>query len=504
MPLRTSSYVIYVDLPNTADEMLLVHGYSGAYDRVSRRVASYLRFLETRRPPKPLYGQWTEDPATSDGEISTPEPETVRILRERGYLTEMSLAAESDFFATIAEKLHTLSLRRMPRYIFMPTYECNLRCSYCFQDHMRTDPRFKELLRTMPRNVVDRIIGIMPEIESRHGIAGDCPRIRDIGFFGGEPLLRSSRAIVEYIMERTSAIGQASFWAVTNATELDHYADLLGPGRISAVQITLDGPPDAHDKRRIYADGSGSFARIAANIDLALERGARVSVRLNLDRDNISEVPRLAEEVMARGWHLHPNFSAYSAPIRAENDKTDKATTFSSWELDQALADLAREAPAVEVVNRPDDTLKRQARELLSRGTRDAHVPTFRESFCSAHSGMYIFDAFADIYACWERTGEPRIRSGRVQEDGTLEMNFAIQADWQTRTVASNPACRSCRYALHCGGGCAVLAQAKTGRYHANYCDGFANRFRASMAEAYLCHLAGTPLHAKGGKVCEM
>ena len=38
--LRTSSYVIYVDLPGNPDEMLLVQTYTGAFDRVSRRVNS--------------------------------------------------------------------------------------------------------------------------------------------------------------------------------------------------------------------------------------------------------------------------------------------------------------------------------------------------------------------------------------------------------------------------------------------------------------------------------
>src|SRR5690349_1262281 len=34
--LRTSSYVIYVDLPGEPNDMLLVHSYAGTYDKVSR------------------------------------------------------------------------------------------------------------------------------------------------------------------------------------------------------------------------------------------------------------------------------------------------------------------------------------------------------------------------------------------------------------------------------------------------------------------------------------
>ena len=73
--LRTSSYTIYVDLPGNDEEMLLVQTYTGAFDRVSRRVATYVRSLEAGRPPKPLYGDWTPEPSPAgeaEGEAARP------------------------------------------------------------------------------------------------------------------------------------------------------------------------------------------------------------------------------------------------------------------------------------------------------------------------------------------------------------------------------------------------------------------------------------------------
>ena len=67
--LRASSYTIYVDLPNNSHEMLLVHGYTGAFDRVSGTVATYLRSLELKRPIRPLYGQWTPEPEIAPGTV---------------------------------------------------------------------------------------------------------------------------------------------------------------------------------------------------------------------------------------------------------------------------------------------------------------------------------------------------------------------------------------------------------------------------------------------------
>lgn len=496
--LRTSSYTIYIDLPNTDQEMLLVHGYTGAYDKVSHGVAEFLRSREARRAPKPLYGEWTRRNLTA-AEAPSPRPETLERLRMRGYLTDFSPEEEEAFFGRLAERLHERAIQKPPSYIFMPTYDCNLRCSYCFQDHMRSDCSFKHLLTTMRRPIVDRIFEAMPEIEANHGAKPGAQVRRNIGFFGGEPLLASTREIVQYIMEKA---GPADFWAVTNATELEAYQDLLGPEGIARLQITLDGPPAEHDQRRIAADGSGTFERIAQNIDLALALGTIVQVRLNVDRNNIHELPALADEILARGWQKQRGFSAYTAVISPSNDKTDRKTTMNTWQLDKALTEMREEHPNMRIIGRPDEGIRGRARKIFDGG-EELH-PQLKPSFCGAHDQMYIFDPFADVYACWEKTGDPDIRIARITPEGSIEYAYEQTRHWRGRSVASNPVCRSCRYALHCGGGCAVLALGQRGRFHANYCDGFASRFRASVAESFLAHMAGETPVQQQERVCDM
>jgi hypothetical protein len=43
---------------------------------------------------------------------------------------------------------------------------------------------------------------------------------------------------------------------------------------------------------------------------------------------------------------------------------------------------------------------------------------------------------------------------------------------------------------LHCGGGCAILAEAANNEYSSNYCDAFATRFKRAVADAYEDFLA--------------
>lgn len=496
-PFRTSSYVIAAELPDHPHELLLIHSYTGAYDKVSRRVADYLRTLEGKHP-KPLHGDWTNEPAAPP----PPQPlaeATLEKLRKRGYLTQMTAEEEEALFSKSAAHRHHVATHRAPSYIIMPTYECNLRCPYCFQDHMRTDPAYQHLLRCMQPEMVERLFAGMKNIERAHGV--EAPLVRNVTLFGGEPLLAQSKPIVAQLVHGLLAMGKANISAITNGTELEHYADLLGPDKIRALQVTIDGPPAIHDLRRIHADGAGSFEQIARNIDLALSLGVRISARMNIDRTNLHLLPAVAEEFFRRGWSDHPGFSAYTAPVHGE-PKDGAKTTFNSWQLGQALAELQRQHPRVRKIGHGDDSLVQRVRGIYS--SRANPMPSFKSDFCGAHTTMYIFDAFGDIYACWERTGDPSIRVGRVAEDGAVFMNAALMEKWRSRSVVSNPVCRKCRYAPYCGGGCAVLAEEKQGDIHANFCDGFAKRFRHSAATAYLDHVAGNAPEREADRVCDL
>jgi uncharacterized protein len=499
--LRTSSYTIYVDAPESEDEVLLVHGYTGAYDKVSRDVADFLRSRAGDDKAQPLYGAWSEEAdAAEPAEI--PSDSLIDHLSAQGYLTELSREQEEVFFGRLATRLHERAGQKPPSYIFMPTYDCNLRCSYCYQDHMRADCSLHHLLRAMKKPMVDRIFSALPKIEALHGVEPGARHRRNFGLFGGEPLLAANRPVVEHILARAFDLGEVDVWAISNGTELGAYRDLLGPAGIGMIQITLDGTPSQHDQRRIHADGSGSFEQIAAGIDLILERGAKVSLRINVDRKNLDDLPAVSRELAARGWSSHPGFSAYTSPVRAGNGKTDPQATLSTWDLDRELTRLRAEYPEIAVLSRPDEALRARARRIFDTGGEI--LPSLRPSFCSAHDRMYIFDPFGDIYACWERTGDPGVRIGRVQPDGEVELREEQLAVWRGRSVASNPVCRRCRYALHCGGGCAVLALGKNGSYNSNYCDGFASRFRASLAESYREHLAGSAPILLQEKVCDL
>lgn len=505
--LRTSAYTIYVDLPWTADEVLLVHGYTGAYDAVDREVADFVRSRESRAVGKPLYGTWS--PERSPSAVRTPAPDLLARLQRRGFLTALDPEQERERLLNLVDILLAKRQRSKPTYILMPTYGCNLRCGYCFQDHMRTDPRYAHLLQVMTPAMFDRILDAMDRLDERY----DDTDPRSITLFGGEPLLREQRPIIEYILERSAARKPAVFDAITNGTDLDAYRDLLGAGGISWVQITLDGPPRVHDGRRVYADGSGSYALIADNIDLCLERGVEVNIRVNVDAGNVEQLPELARELVARGWTNHPRFSAAVAAV------SGGGTGFTSWKLAKRVDELAREHAAMAAIMPPGEGTYADLIRIF-HGEQSPYT-LMKETFCEAHRAMYVFDCFGDVYACWERTGDRSLRIGWIDDAGALQLTDspaaatrprtslpvfkpapASHAEWQRRTLKLSPTCTRCRYALHCGGGCAVAALETSGDFYGNYCDGFQSTFRATAARAYRAFLDGVRPASKLRSLC--
>lgn len=480
--MRESSYNIYVELPNDPDSVLLIHGYTGAFDTVRRHVADYIRSL---RNGGQLQGEY-QDGGGRD-HVPRPSRETISILQRRGYIVNMNPEEEEAFFVRFVKKMGAYQLLRKPTYVIMLTYGCNLRCPYCFQDEIRRNPRYKKYLVSMTRNMVDNIFSGIHDIEVEHSSENaNGTKDRRFVFFGGEPLLRENCDVVKYIIEQASIEWEPRFDAITNATELHAYREILGPTGISSIQVTLDGPPTEHDQRRVYANGQGTFEQIAENISLALDLGVRVRVRVNVDRQNIKDLPALAREIIRRKWNEHELFEAYVAPIHVSlgNEKLDPKQLLSTPALNKTLYELEHRYPEMRIFSRGRANNLKNQLLLLFRDKEIDPLQVMSPTFCGAHKGMYVIDPLGDVYACWDRTSNRDFRIGYIRQGRFIKTaNYHL---WKGRDVTSNPICRRCPYALFCGGGCAALAEVVSGTIYSNYCDGFHAMFRDVAVQAYV------------------
>ena len=478
--LRLSNYTIFVNLSD--HETLLVHGYSGAWDIIDSHLANDIRRFRHGPVFKPLIGDGFHD-ELPDKSINKRRPRLhvqVRdLMVKRGYLTSLTVEEEQQQVAKLAAKLHAMASEAPPSYVLTLSYECNLRCSYCFQDALRSNPDNAPRLVAMTTDMVDRIFAAMQKIDSRHQSAVQ-PPTRRITLFGGEPLLRQFHPLVEYIVKRARADGPVAISAITNGTELHHFTDLVGPDKISFLQITLDGPPSEHDLRRVGPERVPTFDVITRNIDLALALDAKVKVRVNVDSTNVDSLPTLARLMNDRGWFKFENFSAYATPVHESTTGGHESCGFGSWNLSSRLVELGEIDPIVRLIEGPDAPWQRRIRDVLE-GTRDP-IFSLQPSFCGAHTQTWVFDAHGDIYACWEQAGYAKERIGWLSKEANPIMIDSIEKTWRGRTIASNPVCGRCPYAFYCGGGCALLAERQNGKLYSNFCDDFSRRFKTLAA----------------------
>jgi uncharacterized protein len=128
--------------------------------------------------------------------------------------------------------------------------------------------------------------------------------LKQIGFFGGEPMLRFDliRDITGHARQRTAACPTPVTMVVTSNATLftpEHVA-WLADNRFH-LGVSIDGCPQAHDACRVRADGSGSHAPVAAGIRRAIEAGLPVKSISVIDPANAHLLPESLDHLLDLG-----------------------------------------------------------------------------------------------------------------------------------------------------------------------------------------------------------
>ncbi len=460
---RLSSYNIYADQSGNSDEFIVVNGITGIIGKVSGKLLDYhsRKYFEASR------GDFTE--------------KEFHYLSRSGFITDMTPTDEENYFSKIVSNIKKNRLTIPPHYIFILTYDCNLRCVYCYQDNIRKNRRNSGTQKRIEKTTVDNIFRALNELESNCKVTPDYSR--RYGFYGGESLLAVNKDIVEYIIKKAKGYGKSKFMAVTNACELEAYENLLGPDDISSIQVTLDGPKTIHDKNRAGIDGSGTFERISKNIMMALKHDVKVFLRANVNKTNIHNLPALADEIISRGWDRYNNFSVYAGLIHEGNENIERQNTLTPKELLSYFSDCIKSNPTLQIFRQPENILTDRIAKCLKQGK--SLMGLFKPAYCGAYGGTYAFDETGNFYSCLETDTSSHFMLGRIDETGNVFMNQENVESWWKYSVTSNEVCRKCSYGLFCGGGCGMRAKEKTGTMLANHCNDFQSQFRFCVERAW-------------------
>jgi uncharacterized protein len=328
----------------------------------------------------------------------------------------------------------------------LPTMGCNLRCTYCYQVRQNLVMR-KETRAALLAEVEARV-----RTASLDGI--------EVDWFGGEPLLapRVIRELSAQLMALAARHG-LSYRATmaTNGSLLGpETVDMLIAAGLEEVQITLDGPPEVHDRRRPRAGGGGpTFAAVMRGILAAAER-LTVVVRINVDRDTVDDAWRVldlleAAGCFAPGRSVQP-YIASTGPLSAVCSHTCNSMLPTREFFDRVLA-FQEEVLA----RRPD----------LDPG-RLLGLPRPLERACGAHSELSLcVHPSGRVYKCGLEVHDPARAAGRLGEPFESHPNYA---KWVGHDPFRRPECLRCRFLPLCLGGCIKADVEPSSPYHGEAC----------------------------------
>ena len=422
--MKLSRSAILAPVPGR-DEILLVQPLSGQAALLERDKAAALERLASGGPlPEGL-----------------PE-ETLRAARfvvdseddDRALLAE-AWAAWSDE----AEKTPT-------QLIVVPTFGCNLRCTYCYQEVF--DPSARGLIAP---EVIDAFFGF---VDARFRDEAQRPYLT---LFGGEPLVDTPahHDRLRRFLDGAKARGM-KVAAVTNGYDLAAFADELSGGGVKEIQVTLDGPQAIHDARRPHGTGAGTFARAVRGVEALVAAGVPVNLRVVVDRDNMEHLPALAQIAQEKGW-LHLPESRFKTQIGRNYElfgcaaQQHRDALFDRVTLWTRFAELAGAHPALKRFHLPRF---HGIRHLAENG----ELPVANFDACPAAKKEWAFSPDGGLYGCTATVGNPRYRLGSFWPE--LRIDEAAVAPWQARNVTTIEKCRTCEVATVCGGGCGALADA--------------------------------------------
>lgn len=306
----------------------------------------------------------------------------------------------------------------------MVTRQCNFACQYCYEN--KCSDRMERSLAT---NLVKFLQREIPTKKRLH-----------INWFGGEPLLcfdlikEVSESIINICRESKcyySASLTTNGYLLTKdvSRELDQL-------NFNVVQVTLDGPPDIHDKRRPLLSGGGTFDQILKNLKEFDSRAACL-IRINVDKSNAD-----------RGGEIFDHLS----------DLRTRGNVFITF----GLVDPSSPACGTYVSNCLSEAEYANAIVKLSKIAQEKGFKLQQEPRARAHAFChaviftnFTLDPTGKIFRCSVETVNDKDAVGYLDPEGRVKItNQARINPWLSWNPTEDPLCRDCEVLPLCMGGC--------------------------------------------------
>lgn len=334
----------------------------------------------------------------------------------------------------------------------LPTFDCNFKCFYCFEEKKEEKLSHKEInaIKNFTLNHIDNV------------------KTLSVCWFGGEPLLNLepiwelSKFFID-ISEQKNVEYKAIM--ISNGSLItEEIAVKLKKSNVKTIQITVDGEPNTHNKRRCFIDGSGTYDRVLNSIRILTKIGIKVICRINIDKTNVDGVkkliPLLAKEKLT---NFEVSFG-HVLPL-GTNDKWANKICYSMKDF-CSIVDVY-----VEMLHSYD----------LKIPNEYPFYPKPIKNFCGAcQINSYVIHPNGDLYKCYDSLDYKvgNIFSGEATND-IYKTNYN---HWISYNPFNDEECRNCKVLPICMGGCPYLRE-KLGQ---KFCLKWKNDIESVIRKKYL------------------
>ncbi|MFH1678196.1 MAG: radical SAM protein [Candidatus Omnitrophota bacterium] len=330
----------------------------------------------------------------------------------------------ADFFRQIKYEPNTLAFE----VTILTTYKCNFKCIYCFEESVKEDV-------FLDKQTSGLIVSWLIKRAQRRGYKSIF-----LVFYGGEPLLNTAPI---------DCIGRAmKQWAEANGVKFNFAiitnGSLINPALIEkwrgigldSIRISIDGDREAHNKKRPFSSGRGSFDVIIDNIKRIIDI-VKVGIAGNFDLENLNTIPRLLDYLDQEGILSKLDRIGFSPIVPRLGSRNNPAAI----ELGSCLSFFAKDGMF-------DATLWLR-REFMKRGLNTDPGMAINSCPLIMEDGGLAIDPKGVIYKCNSFLGYPEFSIGNVVKE---EFNPRQKEFLETDAWKRCP--DDCPYVPMCQGGC--------------------------------------------------
>jgi uncharacterized protein len=238
-----------------------------------------------------------------------------------------------------------------------------------------------------------------------------------LSWFGGEPLLALDvikdihvhlhALILDHPKIRFGSIMNTNAYLLSREVFEELYA--LG---ITGYQVAFDGPRDWHDRKRVLPDGRGTFDRVWENVSALREFPGLFSViiRVHVDQDNMDALPTFINQC-SDAFKGDDRFKIFIRPLSRLGGREDEKLRVLEGGMNHEKIDELRGMAACQ--------------GLAKYGEKAGSAVCYAST-----ANCFLVRADGRINKCTVALNHPGNQVGRLNEDGTLELDKHLMLKW--------------------------------------------------------------------------